>query len=617
LGEDWIDDPDGLQAVAGSSAPTRTTAYDPGFVQRMFDRLQDRVSRLDGGPASGSGAKWLARVRQELSDDPAAEECLEALDAIAREGQAQVHLCGDYNSGKTSFIKRLLLDSGATLPTGLAVGGNPTTDQVGRYQWEGLVLVDTPGFQSNNARHGEAALAALPEAAALLYLFQPNLVTGRSEALDAVLKGDTARGLEPKLGRTFFIINRADELGPDPLQSPEEYERLCTSKMRELMLALRSRGIEVAASQVFCMASDPHGLVGNRKDVNASAYDRFRAWDGLGPFLQAFRGKRRELLSIGVDVAILEGGMARLRRLEEGAKEQEQRLLAGRTELGRKTQLVQRCISEARLLSEDLRAALDGLCEDHAAALAEEALSQRDEAAIARCIERMKRWWADPAFQVEVLQWSHRAADRIEGWRRRATDLLKRRLSGYKSPRGLGEVLADPRPGDPHPLEQRRPGALLGGASRVLQLIDRAVVRLGRVLGHDVEAAAEISANLSRAVGVLAAAGVVLDTVTFVHGLRAEGARERKRQQLRQYLNESCERVAGEIADGREARPGPLSVLALSCAELQQLERELAGEVERLQAQIELVATRRRRYASLVTSARALLSREDPKGQVA
>ena len=148
-------------------------------------------------------------------------------------------MVGDYSAGKTSFIKRLLVDAGSPIPETLEVGANPTTDTPREYDWDGITLIDNPGFQSTDAAHGEKALRALSDASVVLYLFQPNLIIGDDDYVTTVVRGCKDRGVLPRQQHTFFVVNRSDELGVDPADDADAYRQLVERKKAELSLALR------------------------------------------------------------------------------------------------------------------------------------------------------------------------------------------------------------------------------------------------------------------------------------------------------------------------------------------------------------------------------------------
>jgi tRNA A37 threonylcarbamoyladenosine biosynthesis protein TsaE len=224
----------------------------------MFKGFRAFVDRFGGSIQRGAGTRWLRETQVALAQDPEAAAALAELSAIGQCGMARLQLFGDYSSGKTSFVKRLLIDAGLPLPDSLEVRADPTTDRVHIYEWEQIALVDTPGLQSTKDSHGTIVLDTYPDASAVVVLLQPNLLVGSTSGVERLLKGDRAGGLAPKLDRTIFVIHRADELGADPEAVPDEYVRLCERKKAELQQALVSRGIRVGEDRIFCMSADPY-----------------------------------------------------------------------------------------------------------------------------------------------------------------------------------------------------------------------------------------------------------------------------------------------------------------------------------------------------------------------
>ena len=158
--------------------------------------------------------------------------------------------------------KRLLIDAGSPLPETLEIRADPATDSPREYHWDGITLIDNPGFQSSDSAHDESALRSLSDASAIVYLFQPNLIVGDDEYMTTVLKGSEDHGVDSKLSHTFFVVNRSDELGVDPADDLGAYRQLVQRKQSELSAALSKRNIAVTPDRVLCMASDPYGLVG-------------------------------------------------------------------------------------------------------------------------------------------------------------------------------------------------------------------------------------------------------------------------------------------------------------------------------------------------------------------
>ena len=361
LGESWIADPEGLLRQYQKSERSRQASFNPVLLESLFSGARDIWLRVTSDIVPGAGRIWLSQVSKEVAEDELAQPSLAELQAIADRNRPLLYLVGDYNAGKSSFIKRLLLDAGEPVPPALQIRSNPTTDRVYKYDWGKVDLIDIPGFQSSNESHGEVARRTFPDASAILYLFQPNLVVGDDFGMQTVLLGDRARGIVPKASRTFFIINRGDELGVDPAIATARYKELAERKQMELSQALASRGINISPGSILCMASDPYGLVGNRPDASSSSYDDHRNWDGFQQFMKVFRAIESSLLLTGVDRSILEGGMARLARLAD-ERAREAKLLRAKADVMRQMEtLVLECEEEGDRLTAEHRARLERL----------------------------------------------------------------------------------------------------------------------------------------------------------------------------------------------------------------------------------------------------------------
>jgi len=405
LGEDWISDPIGLKAANGSDSTVRDQEHTSDFCSQSFEEMRSVFARIAKRLNLGDGAAWLKEAHNLLTDDKDASILLDELEKLLGKGKPRLHLCGDYNAGKTSFIKRLLIDAGQPIPKTLKVQAKPTTSQVTEYEWDKILLVDSPGFQSTRASDTEAAFRSIPDATAILYLFQPNLVTGNTEAINLILKGQESRGILPKLERTFFIINRSDELGVDPTEDPYEYERLCQRKREELVLALRSQGVNISTDQVFCMASDPYGLVGNRRDVNSIDFDPYRGWDGFCSFLTACDSVRDEIFQASVDLSVLEGGVARLGILIASTTQAEEEAQRQKESLNRLCLLLQEAIDEAKRIENVLKTQLEQLVQDHAYSLGNDALSANSDDEIQSKVKVLEKWWEDKIFKSGLQKW--------------------------------------------------------------------------------------------------------------------------------------------------------------------------------------------------------------------
>jgi predicted GTPase len=610
LGEDWISDPVGLKQAEGTSGNGRTFAYEPGFFDRLFEGLRSIFDHVTEDIHPGSGREWLKVAMQRCADDSVALEAFRELKEIAENGRPRIHLIGDYNAGKSSFIKRLLLDSGSPVPPDLEIRANPTTDRACKYDWDGIQLIDSLGFQSGEASHTEHALRTFPDASAVIYLFQPNLVLGDDQHLITVLRGDRDLGLVPKQDRTFFVINRCDELGVDPEIDPEAYGQLADRKKTELSLALGSRGINVNSGSIFCMASDPFGMVGNRVDVDASAFDPYRAWDGFGQFISEFRRARGHLLRAGADRSVLEGGIARLSKLMSRQTAEIDHLIDQDTAVARLCVQINEAIAEGARLGGKHRADLDRLVTEHAAGFRDEVLAEGDPEQLKLKADRLQQWWNDEALQVELLQWAKKAAEDLNAWRERSFEAIERRLESAEFRAAFGDH-AETAPDCPEAMKGRgwfleafdKVGRVTGGATRDV------VYKIGKGLGFKFKpwGAVKLAKTLGKVGTVMAVVAVGFDIADLFLVEQRSARREEARQKIASFLRESVSRVVETVAMGSEGEPGILRNVEAATQVLRVLEVEQSEERESIAARLADAHKRLSTYSSLRTEACSLL----------
>lgn len=611
LGESWVEDPDGLRQPVQEGAQQRTGAYDPGLLESLFAGFRDVWAQVTSAVSPGAGRRWLDGAAALLDDDELAGPVLTELRAVEARGRPRLHLVGDYNAGKSSFIKRLLLDAGQSVPPELRVRANPTTDREHVHEWGAIDLVDTPGFQSTNESHTEAARRSFPDASALLYLFQPNLVIGDDASVRLVLRGDRAQGLVPKAPRTFFIVNRSDELGVDPVDNPTRYRELAQRKQRELSEALASRGISVAATRVLCMASDPFGMVGDRDDAHSSAYDAHRTWDGFTQFMRAFRGIESDLLRTGVDRSLLEGGLARIARLDTRRAAELEVLNAQASALGRLLTLVTEQRAEGRRLVADHHAKLLRRVEEHAASLRDEVLSERDPTRLKLKAESFGKWWEDKALAVELEQWGKDAQHDLEGWRARTEEAITRRLASAEFRSAFPAPGIEDGPGAPSDARGRswfhdafdKAGRFVGAATRDV------VYGVGKYFGLKFKpwGAVKLARTLGKAGAVMAVIGVVWDVVDIFWEEHRQAKREEARQTLAKWLAETVPVVVRAIADGDDEEPGLLRAAEDYLASLDEYAAGMQAEVAAKQSEVAAVEFRRGTYSEIMERAEQLL----------
>jgi len=549
LGEDWLVDTDGLVADHAEVAPNVGNKFDHGLFYRMYAEMVAVFRTMGEGLPTGAAMRWLAGAESDLAQEPEIGAYVSELKERLKSQKVRIQVVGDYNAGKSSFIKRLLLESGQPVPETLEVRADPTTASVSEYEWQGVMLIDSPGFQSSRQQDTDISLRTYPDASAIIFLFQPNLILGDSRPIDLILKGDRQLGLSPKLTRTFFIINRADELGVDPELDANQYVRLVSNKKRELVKALGTKGIEIEEHRVFAMASDPFGLVGNRTDVDGNAYLPSKNWDGFGHFRNAFLKTKREVERAGVDRAIIESGVAkfasRLRILkvelknldaaEEAVVGVESRLIFARQEVDR--------------IRADAESKLRRILNDAAYQLLEEVYGAKTEDEITVAAKRLEKWTQDEFLEHELSRWEKETAKSLQDWGLRLSDEISRRAGSVAFKRAATGTGIHFNSGGG--IFDARLLGRLSEAGKVLQALEKSQIKkIAAFFGHrfkpwGVGKAVKVA---GKAGAVLVVVGIAFDVVSFIQDERKAKKREETRKKLRQQLNQSIEEVSLQLA---------------------------------------------------------------------
>lgn len=145
---------------------------------------------------------------------PIAERYLSSVDAVAgdlqqriEDGRIRIMLFGAYNAGKSTLINALV---GKVVAK---VGDIPTTDKVEKFDWEGHVLLDTPGINAP-IEHQMVSEAELERADLVLFVL-------RQEDQDSK---DTIERLFHLLsaGRPIFLLLNYDNSDPEAIRQVRE-----------------------------------------------------------------------------------------------------------------------------------------------------------------------------------------------------------------------------------------------------------------------------------------------------------------------------------------------------------------------------------------------------------
>ena len=272
----------------------------------------------------GELSKWTETVWGILSKLPASAEVVadqrSRWDDLQSSDKLSTVIFGAYDSGKSTLLKRLLVEAGARVPEWLTISGRRETFEVGSVQAEEIVFLDTPGLSGGNDEHEQISLDAMQLADAYLWVLPPQLVTADKQAFLDFMSGRHFSDSIPAsnvANATIAVVARMDEAGIDPADNPDGFRELVTRKTAELRSALRGGGVDADLRSVRCVAADPYQMVGSNPDPNRNLYDHGRDWDGIEVLIESLR-------SLNADRGILRasGGARFVARLACDARQE-------------------------------------------------------------------------------------------------------------------------------------------------------------------------------------------------------------------------------------------------------------------------------------------------------
>ena len=270
--------------------------------------------------------EWCQRAWKELDGLPAdvGTDVRSRWEAHASRGEIVLTLFGPYDSGKSSLLKRLLVDEGLPVPDWLTVSGRRETFEPREAAVAGLVLRDTPGIAGGNEFHEQVAIEALLLADVVALVLPPQLVTSDREAIVAVINGKhfgCSAAVAFSSHGLAVVLSRMDEAGAMPRDDIAGYRALVLRKREELRALLSTEGVPEDVVVVHVVAADPFGLVGNGIPSGRTEYDADRQWDGVEAFADFLHGlpeRKAELRLhgearfLGAELGAVESSLAKM-----------------------------------------------------------------------------------------------------------------------------------------------------------------------------------------------------------------------------------------------------------------------------------------------------------------
>lgn len=377
------------------------------------ERAWSTAAQLPGGVCTDLRARWDAHASRE---------------------QVVVTLFGPYDSGKSSLLKRLLVDEGQQVPDWLTVSGRRETFEPKEAALARVLVRDTPGIAGGNELHEAVAKEALLLSDAVVLVLPPQLVTSDRESIVAVLTGRrfgcaasvayAERGLP-------IVLSRMDEAGAMPRDDMDGYRALVKRKRGELAELLRSEAVPENVVIVHAVVADAFGLVGNGRPSGREEYDADRSWDGVSSFADFLGGlaDRKAQLRQHAEVRFLGAELGSIRTSIAQMVSENSTAVEAATNEATSHSLVQ---ERLRALLGAARADLDRRIEEEVSAASRRGAADVKElrdAVLGRLEAALDRWSKEHDASLEALI---READ---------TELLARRAR--PSWRKLADVLGD------------------------------------------------------------------------------------------------------------------------------------------------------------------------------
>ena len=147
----------------------------------------------------------LTEIRQKLRQE---------LNTYRHQGMLSVVVVGQYGAGKSTLISAL------TGRRDIAIHSDMTTDQITRYNWQGIEVIDTPGLFTERQDHDEITYSAIAKADLLIFCLTSML-------FDAITV-ENFKQLAYHQGyrwKMMLVINKMSEEAGDDSEKMANYRR--------------------------------------------------------------------------------------------------------------------------------------------------------------------------------------------------------------------------------------------------------------------------------------------------------------------------------------------------------------------------------------------------------
>lgn len=253
---------------------------------------------------------WIQQLLSSLSNLPGGGNA-EVIETVWRQHEKRkqpvVTVYGSYDTGKSSLLKRLLVDDDKNVPDWLTVSARRETFEVHETEAFGCTFQDTPGISGGNLEHERLAREALALSDAFLVVLPPQLLTSEREQILNLLTGQF---FSTNISNAFFpssliiVVSRMDEAGIDPSEDESGYQELAHRKQNELRNILHANNVDTTFLKIYTLAADPYQYVGSIRQPPKSAYNEFRDWDGIDILVETLQHLPEYLLNLRGKAAV-------------------------------------------------------------------------------------------------------------------------------------------------------------------------------------------------------------------------------------------------------------------------------------------------------------------------
>lgn len=479
----------------------------------------------------------------------------------ARE-HVEITVLGPYSSGKSSLIRRLVVDAGERVPSWLTVSARPETFELNEVGAGAITFTDAPGFGGGREQHDDLAQEALALSDAFLLVVPPSLLTTDRRFAAEVLSGEFFFG-EPGgdlASATVAVIGLADMLGIDPADDPAGVRELADRKRAELLDQLRAEvDLSLDGLTIHCVAADPYEAQSRAAQPVASDFDPYRAWDGIDGLNATLTqlGERKTELRTQAEIRFLcraargiADHRAALLEEERSSVEELQRRAAELASIGKR---VDAAIESAK---QDLEDDLERLFTELGSEIVDDSDEARDRVN-ARIQDVVERWARRSNPKLEEIFSDARAAidARLESPAAQRTEVFLRSLQAAPPTEPSG------------PDQHARVIKILGDANAQMQQVARMAFERGvhRTLDDFLRPrfpnlpplGGITQKDLDKTLGVATAVVGILSEGIRLHHDNVEAKRaEEARRTTRERLRAAASTLADQVIEGSGGEPG-------------------------------------------------------------